>query len=382
MTKLRISLLLVLLVVVSSAIAGRDQRGGAAARRRKNNGAGRQKCECSVKSECVLPQGQACGLGSRNITCTPSNNRKCLKKSGIRPCKVKCEDGTKCKYSKPTWGNCDPVSKSKTGTKNLVSGNQQQCPQTHTLTKKCRIKCKYNKVNAEWSACDTVTNMKTKVIPLVRPTDGCPQFKNLTKKCSNNVDSNTDGCKYKKKVKFGDCDPATNEKSRVRQKIAGGESCPPTITDVKPCKAKDDGGCKYEKKVQFGDCDSETNQKTRIRQKIAGDDTCPLTRTDTKPCRANKKVKKMHCVYQKRVQFGECNTDTNEQSRTRRLISGGKSCPPSQVDVKSCKTKVQCTYGNWTGFGDCQNGVRTNTREVLSGSDVKCERRASKTKPC
>lgn len=153
--------------------------------------------------------------------------------------------------------------------------------------------------------------------------------------------------------------------------------------------------CKYNRKTkECTACDTTTNSTTCTLQLKKGPRECLQTKTLTKRCPGTSrkawrksKNKGVGCKYTK-GEWSECNTDSNEITRTLTLKKGPSTCEQTKTVTKRCKAagrqgaaKTACNFGPWSEFGDCQNGVKTKTREVNSGGP-RCQRRAAKTKPC
>lgn len=199
---------------------------------------------------------------------------------------------------------------------------------------------------------------------------------------------------------FEECVPRTGECGRGTKKgTRTGETCAlkeKSFRCRKPCSAQDGvlagQGCKYNKRGgQRGDCDPSTNTRTITLTLKKGGPECEATKTVTKPCRQDRTGRSTSrggrgargqgnpCRYQ-RGEWSECDA-SNMMSRTLTLKKGDpETCEATKTVTKRCK-KEKCTFGPWSSFGECQNGVRTKTRQVLSGGD-ECQSRTSKTKPC
>jgi len=206
---------------------------------------------------------------------------------------------------------------------------------------------------------------------------------------------------------MADCVPRTGDCGRGTQKgTRTGETCAlkeKSFRCRKPCGSQtgDAGsspaagppaGCKYNKRgAARGDCDPSTNTRTITLTLKKGGSECPQTKEVTKPCRQDRasrspragrtgRGRNTGCRYM-RAEWSECDATTNTMTRTMSLKKGDPdTCEPTKTVTKRCK-KEKCTFGQWSGFGDCQNGVRTKTRQVLTGGDG-CQSRSSKTKPC
>jgi len=326
--------LVVLVTLVQLSSAGRRRQG-------------RPKCECTA-TQCVFPtEGQTCGVGGKKtVTCSPSDKAKCQQKAGEKNCRVKCP-GKTCKYGRPSWSTCDLATQTKTGIRTLkAEGSDPSCPQTKNMTKTCNLKCKYARQSrTQWSECDSVTKTKFRTFPLVQPAnEGCAPVKNITKSC------------------------------RLR---------------TRSLPQNDESECKYEKRVPFGPC--ENNTKKRTRNKISGGDQCQAQLLEEKPCRvktggrnAAKKPKPKKCRYEQQTPFGPC--EAGVQTRERRKIGGGDNCPETKLQTKPCRqNKVKCRFvGEWSAWGECLNGVKLRTRELVPelANNQKCQKKASKSAPC
>jgi hypothetical protein len=187
----------------------------------------------------------------------------------------------------------------------------------------------------------------------------------------------------------GDCGRGTQKGTRT------GDTCElkeKTFRCKKPCQgARQDRGCKYNKQTAVrGECDSNNMMTITLTLKKGGSD-CPATKTVTKAChqgrnrdtreaRGRSRGAGAGCRYAK-AEWSECDPATNVMTKTMTLKRGDAgTCEPTKVVTKKCN-KEKCTYGQWSEWGECQNGSRTKTREVLSGGE-ECQSRTSKTKPC
>jgi len=198
--------------------------------------------------------------------------------------------------------------------------------------------------------------------------------------------------------KRGDCGRGTQKGTRTGESCAVKEK---TFKCRKPC-AKANGGddedtdvveqngkCKYSKRGgERGECDSATNTRTIVLSLKKGGSECAPNKTITKPCRHGRRSRSpggkgkrggRGCRYT-RGDWSECDPTTNMMSRTMTLKIADPNCEATKTVQRRCK-KEKCKFGPWSEFGECQNGVRTKTRTVVSGGDA-CQSRTSKTKPC
>jgi len=87
------------------------------------------------------------------------------------------------------------------------------------------------------------------------------------------------------------------------------------------------------------------------------------------------------CKYRK-GQWGDCDATTLKKIRTDTLIENSPGpCNATRVTEKACKRKT-CEYGEWTEYGQCENGRQTKTRPIQTGTNEECGKKALKSKPC
>lgn len=195
-------------------------------------------------------------------------------------------------------------------------------------------------------------------------------------------------------VSKGPCGRGTQKATRT------GDSCEVKERNFrcrKPCEAGEEEGanrkqgrCKYSKRGAVkATCDPTTKTRSITLTLKKGGPECEATKTITRPCRQDRpgrspggrgRGKGKGCKYQK-GEWSDCDETTNMMSRTLTLKKGDPTtCEATKTMSRKCK-KEKCTFGPWSEFGDCQNGVKTKTRQVVSGGEG-CQARTSKTKPC
>ncbi|GAB6029651.1 hypothetical protein CHUAL_005386 [Chamberlinius hualienensis] len=87
------------------------------------------------------------------------------------------------------------------------------------------------------------------------------------------------------------------------------------------------------------------------------------------------------CRYTK-GSWGECDTNTNQRSRTLTLKRGDQSeCEQTKIETRKCKKPCRYTRGQWTV---CDGSVHMKERidQLKAGSDPSCETTKRTVKKC
>ncbi|KAL5009509.1 hypothetical protein ScPMuIL_011814 [Solemya velum] len=305
-----------------------------------------------------------------------------------------------CRYTKGDWSECDEATQMMTRTLTLKRGDPASCEETKQVSFSCKKverklrkkACKYNK--GTWGECDPSTNQRSRILTLRKgDASQCEATKTITRKCKNPLRKQrksklaaskaAKGCKYQL-GEWTECDEKTNTRSRTLELRSGDTTlCQAVKIFYRKCKRP----CRF-KKGQWSECD-ETHLMERVDTLVGqSNDFCDATRKITKKCGKGKPggghKKAGKCKYQL-GDWSECNPSTQLRTRVKSLVSGDLSlCQDEKVFNRSCARPNGKERCFFGEWGDYApcQNGVMKKQRQVLQGGIECQRRGVKTKPC
>jgi hypothetical protein len=352
---------------------------------------------------------KSCGGGfksrTRSIVSHGSAGYECPPTEDVQPCNthgcpVDCEV-----TGFSAWGLCSAVCGPGTKTQTRVvltepANDGKICPALKHTASCDAGPCAHNVVMSEWSAwsectesCDGGTKTRTRTVESQHAEDVVIPYTSQTKGC--NVSPCPVNCTVGAWSSWGTCSQTcgfaahNGVKTRVRHvKTASsfqGTVCP-HLSESEECGfVRCPVDCTVGDWSAFSQCDKSCGGGTMRRSRVPvglmaahGGKPCPeLTHHET----CNTALCPIDCEVGEWGPFGDCTLTCGGGVRVQERIitvhpeNNGKACPHT-VRNKNCPSNpcpINCTVGDWGGFGDCSatcgNGRRIRTRAITSHAE-------------